>query len=785
MSSIRVFLFAMVSLMWCVAAVAEPAGNFPRPPELEPDILFWTKVYTEVDTHAGLIHDSSHLGVVYEVLKFPEGAERRTQLRMVTVAKQRNKNILLRLAGGKRENLTEDEARVLALWPEGVSNDSLGAASRRLRFQLGQSDKFQVGLARSGIWEAHIREILTDMGLPVELVALPHVESSFNPNARSRVGAAGLWQFTRSTGRRYMRIDRSVDERMDPYLATIAAAKLLSHNYSATGAWPLAITSYNHGTAGVRRAARKLGTKDITRIVREYSSRTFGFASRNFYVAFLAAVEIHFNPNKYFDAIPRHAAPPTQLVQIPDYVSAATLQRVLGIDMEVLQNHNPALRPSIWRGAKHVPRGFELRIPASEPRGEILAALSQINEDERYDSQLRDRFYTVQSGNTLAGIAKHFEIDVDDLVAANDLKSRHRIRAGQVLALPLPDGVKVDVASAPVPVVGPTGTQPDPTMVAENGQYTVSRGDSVWLIARRLGVDEQTLIALNDLGDGRRIHVGQVLRVEVEDAEPVVAAAAAMPSEDDSPEAAVQAGVVVAIEPALLGEASQAGDGTNPEVVAGAEQVRAEAAEVAAEVLADSTPGGVSDGVIARAEQAEPASAAEAEEIAPALPLTIQSDLSADPSDYSVVANDSIEVQAAETLGHYADWLELRAWRLRNLNSMRYGQPLVIGQRLSLDFSRVSVADFEHRRLDYHRSLQESFFKRFRIAGTSTHVIRQGESLWILARRKYEIPIWLLRQYNPDLNFNAVDIGANVTVPQLEPLDDDSPVTKTTTAKAG
>lgn len=535
----------------------------------------------------------------------------------------------------------------------------------------------------------------------------------------------------------------------------------------------------------MRRAARTLGTKDITRIVREYSSRTFGFASRNFYVAFLAAVEIHFNPNKYFDAIPRHAAPPTQLVQIPDYVSAATLQRVLGIDMEVLQNHNPALRPSIWRGAKHVPRGFELRIPASEPRGEILAALSQINEDERYDSQLRDRFYTVQSGNTLAGIAKHFEIDVDDLVAANDLKSRHRIRAGQVLALPLPDGVKVDVASAPVPVVGPTGTQPDPTMVAENGQYTVSRGDSVWLIARRLGVDEQTLIALNDLGDGRRIHVGQVLRVEVEDAEPVVAAAAAMPSEDDSPEAAVQAGVVVAIEPALLGEASQAGDGTNPEVVAGAEQVRAEAAEVAAEVLADSTPGGVSDGVIARAEQAEPASAAEAEEIAPALPLTIQSDLSADPSDYSVVANDSIEVQAAETLGHYADWLELRAWRLRNLNSMRYGQPLVIGQRLSLDFSRVSVADFEHRRLDYHRSLQESFFKRFRIAGTSTHVIRQGESLWILARRKYEIPIWLLRQYNPDLNFNAVDIGANVTVPQLEPLDDDSPVTKTTTAKAG
>jgi membrane-bound lytic murein transglycosylase D len=762
----RVFLIAVAGLMWCSTAASEPAGNFPRPPELEPDILFWTRIYTEVDTHGGLIHDSSHLGVVYEVLRFPEDAGRRTRGRLVTTAKQRTKNILQRLAAGKRENLSEGEARVLALWPEGISDKDLQAAARRLRFQLGQSDKFQAGLARSGIWEAHIREILADMGLPAELVALPHVESSFNPDARSRVGAAGLWQFTRATGRRFMRIDRSVDERMDPYLSTVAAAKLLSHNYSATGAWPLAITSYNHGTAGVRRAARKLGTKDITRIVREYSSRRFGFASRNFYVAFLAAVEIHFNPDKYFDAIPRYSAPPTQLVRVPDYVSVATLQRILGIDDDILRKLNPALRPSVWRGAKYVPRGFQLRVPASEPRDEMLAALSQINQDERYDAQLRDRYYTVQRGNTLDGIAKHFEVDVDDLVAANDLKSRHRIHVGQILALPLPDGVKVDPA-ARVPSTRPEPTRPEPTLVAENGQYTVSRGDSVWLIARRLGVDEETLISLNDLGDGKRIHVGQVLRVE--------------------PDEPLQVALADAGDPVEANAASQAVAETIPHAAApAAEQARPEElAQVAAEVLEDSTQGHVSDGLIARVEQAEPASAEEAEALAPALPLTVQPELSADPSDYSVVANDSIEVQAAETLGHYAEWLDLRAWRLRHLNGMRYGQPVVVGQRLSLDFSRVNATDFEHRRLAYHRALQESFFKRFRIAGTSIHVVQQGESLWILARRKYEIPIWLLRQYNPDLNFDAVDIGANVTVPQLEPMDDDAPVTKTTTAKAG
>jgi membrane-bound lytic murein transglycosylase D len=833
------------ALLWCTAAAAA-AGNFQRPPELEPDILFWTRVYTEVDTRGGLIHDSSYLGIVYEVLRFPESAGPRTQRRLVKAAKQRYKTILNALARGKRSDLSQEEARVLALWPEGVSNKTLRAATRRLRFQLGQSDKFRAGLVRSGIWEAHIRKILSDMDLPEELVALPHVESSFNPKARSRVGAAGMWQFMRSTGRRFMRIDRSIDERMDPYLSSIAAAKLLSHNYAATGTWPLAITSYNHGTAGMRRAARKLGTKDITRIVREYRSRRFGFASRNFYVAFLAAVEIHFNPDKYFDAIPRHSAPATQLVRVPDYVSVDTLQRSLGIDREALRSLNPALRPSIWRGAKYVPRGYELRIPASAPRDEMLAALAQINEDERYGSQLRDRYYKVRRGNTLAGIAKHFEVDVDDLVAINGLKSRHRIRAGQVLALPLPDGVKVDPSQV-VPSQARAASRPQPTLTAQDGRYTVRRGDSVWLIARRLGVAEETLLSLNDLGDGDRIHVGQVLQVEPPRAEPTLVAAAS--SEARSSEAAVGAGavedtgvvpvsapvVVATAEPgpmptdtdsvdAAAAEAAAAeaaaAEAAATEVaatevaaaeVAAAEVAAAEAAatEVAAaevmaaevggaatasvtesaaaiaEVVDEDSPSHVSDGLIARVEQAEPVSAEEAEEIAPTLPLTVQPDLSADPSDYSVVAGETIEVQAAETLGHYADWLQVRAWRLRHLNDMRYGQPVVIGQRLSLDFSRVSATAFEHRRIAYHQALQEAFFKRYRIAGTTTHVVRRGESLWILARRSYEVPVWLLRQYNPDLDLNKVDIGVSLTVPQLQRLDEEQPAARTTTAKAG
>ena len=174
------------------------------------------------------------------------------------------------------------------------------SAIEDIRFQLGQADRFRSGLIRSGAWETHIAETLANLGLPAELAVLPHVESSFNPRAYSKVGAAGLWQFMRSTGRRYMRIDAAVDDRLDPFRSTEAAAQLLAYNYRVLGSWPLALTAYNHGTAGVRHAKETLATDDIVRIVRSYTSRTFGFASRNFYVSFLAALEIDRNPRAVF-----------------------------------------------------------------------------------------------------------------------------------------------------------------------------------------------------------------------------------------------------------------------------------------------------------------------------------------------------------------------------------------------------------------------------------------------------------------------------------------------------
>ena len=265
------------------------AELFPAPPELRPDVDFWVSIFTEYSSDEGVLHDNRNLAVVYKRLAMPASLSRREKQRRVASHRKQVQNVLRTLASGKRAELSDDEARILALWPDNVSNDTLAAAARQIRYQQGLSDRFRQGLERSGRWRAYVNAQFTALGVPIEIAALPHVESSYNPAARSHVGASGIWQFTRSTGRRFMQVDHVVDERNDPFAATRAAGQLMAYNYSLTGNWPMAITAYNHGLAGVRRAMAQYGDDAYVDILRKYKGRTFGFASRNFYVAFVAA----------------------------------------------------------------------------------------------------------------------------------------------------------------------------------------------------------------------------------------------------------------------------------------------------------------------------------------------------------------------------------------------------------------------------------------------------------------------------------------------------------------
>jgi len=240
---------------------------FPKPKTLQPDVRFWSRVYTEVTTNEGFLHDKKHLNVVYERLSFTPGLSYKARKKALEKKKTYYKKVLLELAENSKRHGARHR-RMRTLWPEGTSSDELREAADRIRFQLGQADRFKEGLVRSGRWQPFIKQEFKTLGIPSDLASLPHVESSFRPDAKSHAGAAGLWQFTRPTGRRFMRIDHVVDERMDPFLATRAAGLLLKDNHEITGTWPLALTAYNHGAAGMRRAIKDTGGTDISTIVR-------------------------------------------------------------------------------------------------------------------------------------------------------------------------------------------------------------------------------------------------------------------------------------------------------------------------------------------------------------------------------------------------------------------------------------------------------------------------------------------------------------------------------------
>ncbi len=124
-------------------------------------------------------------------------------------------------------------------------------------------------------------------------------------------------------------------------------------------------------------------------------------------------------------------------------------------------------------------------------------------------------------------------------------------------------------------------------------------------------------------------------------------------------------------------------------------------------------------------------------------------------------------VQAAETLGHFADWTRVDSQVLRRLNKLHKNAAVTQGARLKLDFSRVAAAQFVETRREYHRGLQEAFFAGHRIAATENYAVKRGDSLWTIVQQHADVPIWLVAQYNPDVNFKDIRPGTVLTLPQV------------------
>ncbi len=282
------------------ASESEISPHFPKPPALHARVEFWKRIYTEFGVGDFVLHDRDNLDVIYDVVQVSGATnERRAQglaKQEVERARERYEAILVSLARGMTSEALGLEGRwVEQAWGCPCPPEDLLRAATNIRVQQGVRERVDEGIQRARGLLPRILSILRRHNVPEELAALPLVESSFNKHARSKAGAVGLWQFIVSTGKRYLTITRGRDDRRDPNRATEAAARLLRRNYETLGSWPLALMAYHHGMEGVLAAQAEVQSSAVEEIIARYNGPRFGFASKNFYAEYLAALEI-FHP---------------------------------------------------------------------------------------------------------------------------------------------------------------------------------------------------------------------------------------------------------------------------------------------------------------------------------------------------------------------------------------------------------------------------------------------------------------------------------------------------------
>lgn len=431
-SSYTLALAAVLLFSLLVADHCRANPHFPTYPAIRHNVAFWEQIYANHSINSAVIHDRNDLSKIYAKVALDDedlpGA-RQANARKLTAIEDRYSELLRQLAQGKKPVLAE-EKRVAAMFTGPNARNRLMLAADNIRSQRGQKERFQEGVIRSGAYMTAIRRIFSSHGLPAELAYLPHVESSFNVQAYSKDGAAGIWQFTRSTGKQYLRIDAAIDERLDPLIAANAAARYLKNSHQALDNWPLALTSYNYGTAGMVRAKNALG--DYERVFREYNEGHFKFASRNFYSEFLAAVKVaqrlESNP-----AI-RLAQPHRSTTHvIPGFIHIKEIQHHFGVSTEAIRQLNPALRPPVFTGEKYLPKGYALRLPAKGSNQLAAATPPPLIFKAR---QKESPKHLVKHGETASSIARRYRISLQQLIKANALDRRGTIFVGQKLTIP-------------------------------------------------------------------------------------------------------------------------------------------------------------------------------------------------------------------------------------------------------------------------------------------------------------------------------------------------------------
>lgn len=361
-------------------------------------------------------------------------------------------------------------------------------------FSHKQRKNFEKWLLRSQTIFPKLEKLLKEQGLPTDFAYLPLIESGYNPNARSRMNAVGLWQFIRSTGKIYgLRIDPYVDERRDLHKSTLAAANYLMDLKEEFGSWELSMAGYNCGNLRVRRTMNTTNSDDYW-----YLASILPRETRNYVPKYIAAMLISKNPERY--GFPKYDYIEEEIVKVsvPPEKKLSEIAEVVDIEPKELKSLNPSLIAGITPPKEH----FQINIPSSHK--EIFESkTTEIASLKSYKKKFTTTItYRVRSGDSLSVIARRFGSSVSSIKRANNLKSSF-IRTGQRLRIP----------KRSVTYYSKSETKKSSKKTSsKSSYYVVKSGDTLGEVAEKFGVGLSSLKNYNGI-NGSTIKAGQKLSI--------------------------------------------------------------------------------------------------------------------------------------------------------------------------------------------------------------------------------------------------------------------------------
>ena len=263
--------------------------DFKVPADLKERVSFWFDIYTKYSAQEEVIHHADYPWVVFRAVDLRpileadgnKWVKHHQSVKYSKAQRQVVKNILTKLSRRKsfvKLSPEEQEIYDVLLQIPGKNRAKVALdALRNLRTQVGQKDFVVKGLESSSQDIPELEKVFAEKNLPIELTRLPFVESSFNVDAVSKVGASGIWQVMPYIGKKLLLMNDAIDERNSPVKAASSAAFILKQNKQILKNWPLALTAYNHGVGSLNKAVKKTGSRELTFLIKNYRAKSFGF----------------------------------------------------------------------------------------------------------------------------------------------------------------------------------------------------------------------------------------------------------------------------------------------------------------------------------------------------------------------------------------------------------------------------------------------------------------------------------------------------------------------------